>query len=244
MITSVGVYGLGMMGGSLVQLIQKHHQSVTIYGYDPHVDTVEWAKKNLDIMAFDQLCQWPKDMDLVFICTPIHAIKASFLDVDAWVGEDALITDIASVKAPFVDLIGRQGRPLILGHPMAGSASSGVQFAQAALLQHATYFLCGAGKDYDRVSRFLQALTFNVTTIDANVHDASMAITSHLPYLLAVTGSLCASNAFSAHDIQDAIGSGFRDATRLSMLSIQWGIDVCQWNKENLLKELSHAVTV
>src|SRR5690606_36971061 len=103
----------------------------------------------------------------------------------------------------------------VLGHPMAGHPEGGLHNARADLFHGNKWILCAQGSDpgaQQLVSEFVQALGSDVVFLDAEEHDRSVAVTSHLPQVVASALSVFAEEV----DAKQAAGPGFASATRVA----------------------------
>ncbi len=235
LIRTVGIYGLGMMGGSLAQLIRQQYPDMPIYGYDTDARTVAYAKTEgtLTVVA-SALSQWPRDVSLVFVCTPMAAVIDGIHVLDDYLDAQSILTDISSVKQ-FCQGRLPSHRCVVSGHPMAGKSEGGIWHADAHCLRGATYFLQpNSHNRYVDVVLFLRSLTFNLVEISAKDHDQLVAASSHFPYLMACL-TVQTAGSLPGPSMQQGISSGFKDTTRLAQSPVQWGVDVCHLNRDHLL---------
>ncbi len=154
---------------------------------------------------------------VVFLCTPPATIPALVRAIRPMTA--AILTDVASVKQPVLDLI--DDNRFVGGHPMAGSEKHGYANASEILFENAVYVLCLP--EHSAVSmidfRHLETLIFAVGAtplcLDARVHDKAVAAVSHLPHVAAAALSLLAARQADGTLTRLAAG-GFRDITRIA----------------------------
>jgi len=131
------------------------------------------------------------------------------------------------------------------GHPMAGSDRAGLSHARAGLYRHAVWALCapaGAEEAADRLGALVEAVGARPLRIDAELHDRLVALTSHLPHVVA-----CALAAQVLGDPQGElarafIAGGFRDTTRVAAANTAMWRDICLTNRDNIARELSEMI--
>jgi prephenate dehydrogenase len=215
----VAVLGLGAMGGSLARALSALNGLPTVVGWSP--DGTERIAA-LEADAIGVACDGWRDAvagaDLVVVATPINAACELLGEIPASLSDDALVTDVASLKAPIV----RAARAAGLGgrfvgsHPMAGSERSGFGASRADLYGGATVWLVAEEESEPatgRIAAFWSALDAVPRSIDAEAHDRMMALVSHLPQL---TATALAHVLADAGLEVDALGPGGQDTTRLA----------------------------
>ncbi|MFA5878763.1 MAG: prephenate dehydrogenase/arogenate dehydrogenase family protein [Candidatus Margulisiibacteriota bacterium] len=241
----IGFIGLGLIGGSLAKLIKETEPKINLFALVKSTATLNYALTNqiIDHGSIKET-ELPQDLDLVFVCTPIHLINHYINLANNVISQKVIITDIGSIKTGIAPAsLLPKTKLYIGGHPMAGKETSGIKESESALLKNKTYILIKEKHDlYDQFRAFLQHLGFNVLELaNAAEHDFLVAIASHLPYLMAILTSSTAKIAIEADSLQKfkrIISSGFKDTTRVSGSSLEWGVDISKFNKENLLQLL------
>jgi prephenate dehydrogenase len=134
------------------------------------------------------------------------------------VGEDAVVTDVASTKRPLASIADPRFVP---GHPVAGGVTGGPGRAAADLFDAATWFLTPTGassaEGVSLVERFVASLGAHAVRMDAAAHDRLLALTSHLPHALANLLMLRVAEAAADDDSPLAFaGASLREMTRLA----------------------------
>ncbi len=254
MIQSVTIIGVGLIGGSLARAWKSRSENLRITGLD-RPDVLEAA---LATGVIDVGCERPDEAvaeaDLVVIAAPVGAICPMLTTLAPLLSEGTVVTDVGSVKAPVM----RHARsvlhpknPFVGGHPMAGSAQSGVRSADPLLFENATYVLCppaGLSSDAfleqfsDLVTRIEQTGA-NVLLLDADRHDQIAAVVSHVPQLVAVALMNLAAGANEADSafLRLAAG-GFRDMTRIAASSFEVWEDILSANRIPIQNALEHLI--
>lgn len=217
---TVGVVGLGLMGGSLALRLSRMHEPVRVLGID--VDPVVGARARDEgtVDAFGT----PGDgllgeADLVVLAAPLGASLRFLRDEASALRREAVVTDVVSLNRPLLKAAEERGLAsrLVTAHPMCGSEQSGLSAARADLYRGCRVWLSAtdaAGPPIRRrVAVFWEAVGSDPQWIDADEHDRTMAWVSHLPQLVsnALAGALDSAGLKPAD-----LGPGARDMTRLA----------------------------
>lgn len=215
---TVGIIGLGLIGGSLAKAL-THRAHVSVIGFDADAKTIEQALADQVIAAGSSQGDWSllKACQYVFICTPPATIPALAAAIRPFT--DAILTDAASVKKPVLDLI-RDDR-FIGGHPMAGSEKHGYSNTSEILFENAVYVLClpehsaVTAEAFQTLQQLIRAIGATPLTLDAATHDHAVAAVSHLPHVAAAALSLLAARQ-ADNTVNRLAAGGFRDITRIA----------------------------
>ena len=241
---TVGILGLGLIGGSLARAYAKAGHRVLV------------CERDQDMLAFAQLagavhdelndCNIGRcDLLLLAVCPDD---SARWLEQYAHlISGSALVLDCCGTKR---DICGRcfplaeaHGFTFVGGHPMAGSHNSGFKYSRSNLFQGAPMVLVPPRFDdmqlLDRVKEALEPCkfgSFSVTT--AQEHDRMIAFTSQIPHIL--------SNAYikspTALNHKGFSAGSYKDLTRVAWLNPQMWAELCLDNKENVLFELDYYI--
>ncbi len=213
----IAVLGVGLIGGS-VALAARERLGAHVLGWDASPAALEAARRR---GAVDDLLALPpgapSGVDVWVVATPVGLLEEHVRLALAHAGEDAVVTDVGSVKGALVDAV--DDLRFIGGHPLAGAETSGVAHARADLFDAATWYLTPRvrtpGDKYERLHRFVAGLGAVPTAIDHHEHDRVLAAVSHLPHVLA---NVLVAQGHSAlgGDAMPATGGSFRDATRVA----------------------------
>lgn len=202
-------------------------------------------KKKIVDEASDNLPKLVKDADLVVFCVPVSAMGAIAKVIAPHLKKGAIITDVGSVKQAVIHGIQKhmpKGVHFIPAHPIAGTEHSGPDAGLANLFEGRWCVITPLkGSDKGAVKRLEKlwiALGSMVKIMDAPHHDKVLAITSHLPHLIAYTIVGTASD-LGKHLKDEVIrfsASGFRDFTRVAASDPVMWRDVFLNNKEAVLE--------
>jgi prephenate dehydrogenase len=245
--TSVGIVGLGLIGGS-IGLALKAKTQLSIYGFD--VDT-SVAKRALEIGAIDSYVQKLEDIglqaNLIFIAAPIAQTSQTIKNLLPFLSPGAIVTDVASVKWGIVNEVEKElfnkNITFIAGHPMAGKETQGVDTADPKLFEGRPWVLIHNDnvsiKDYKEIEKIIALMGAETIRLDAETHDMAVASVSHLPLLVANT-LLETVVENQLWDISSRLAAGgFRDTTRLASGNPQLHKDIVCANREKILFALS-----
>lgn len=220
-IASVGIVGLGLIGGSAARDLAAAGIPVVGFDRDPDVLDTAVARGAIQTRAASPL-ELVAAVDVLLIAAPLDAALA-LLDVIA--GSDAvnagrtIVMDVGSTKKSIVDAANATSlRTCFVGaHPLAGDHRSGFDAARPELFRGKPVYLCPAAGTSEAVRQhavsFWQLLGALPHVIDAAEHDALLAWTSHLPQAVS---SAMAHALVAAGISHDQLGPGGRDATRLA----------------------------
>ena len=241
---NIGIVGLGLIGGSIG--LDLRSRGFDVFGVSSRQQTCDRAQArgvvseasiNLSLMAA---------ADVIFICTPLGSIEPIVRDLVPYLSPHTIVTDVGSVKTPIVQAVSSLWPNFVGGHPMAGTAESGIEAAVPDLFVGRPYVLTpqaqtpsAAVDRVEEIARLLGASVYRCSPLD---HDRAVAWISHLP--LVVSATLVAAGALEGdRDIvnlaQHLASSGFRDTSRVGGGNPELGVMVAKYNREELLRSLS-----
>ncbi|HUE18518.1 MAG TPA: prephenate/arogenate dehydrogenase family protein [Stellaceae bacterium] len=248
MFQRVALIGIGLIGSSLARVMRRDKLAGHIVACTRRSETLEKARSLhlADSYTLDD-AEAAKGADLVVLATPLSAYAAIGKKISDVLKPGAIVTDVGSAKQCVVrDLnpILPTGVHLVPGHPVAGTEFSGPEAGFADLFQDRWCILTPLpgtqSSAINSVTRLWQAAGMKVTTMDPEHHDKVLAITSHLPHLIAYT------IVGTATDLETALRSevikfsagGFRDFTRIAASDPVMWRDVFLNNREAVLEML------
>lgn len=248
MFEKVAVLGLGLIGSSLCHAMRKHGLADHISGYAKSAETRSIAR---EITMVDVVHETARDAvrgaDLIILCVPVGACGALVQEIQSELKSGAILTDVGSVKGAIVRNCGPyvpKGVHFIPGHPIAGTEQSGPRSGFASLFEGRWCILTPvANTDPTMVAKleaFWLACGSNVEIMDAEHHDLVLAITSHLPHLIAYTTVATAADLETVTDSEviKYSASGFRDFTRIAASDPTMWRDIFLNNKDAVLEML------
>ena len=238
----IAIVGLGLIGGSLG--IDLRSQGHYIIGISRHDDTCKIA---LDKGIADRVnthFKALKDAEVIIVCTPIKAIASTIKQIVPHISPDTIITDVGSVKYPVVQSCSQLWSNFIGGHPMAGTAESGINAALPNLFEGAAYVFTPTKDSKPENIEKLKAIALQLNAIpsvcDAKIHDRAVSSISHLPVM--VSASLietCLQEEPETLNLAQILASsGFRDTSRVGGGNAELGVMMAKYNQEELLRSL------
>ncbi len=221
---NASVIGTGLIGASLGLALKE--QGWTVVGWDPSPEALRVASERgaLDRAAASagEACSVA---DLVILAGPLRANVATLQTITT----TALVTDVTSVKSPFVGMA-PEGVRFVGGHPMAGREHAGPAAASAGLFRGAPWVVCDDGaerSDVEHLVEILQAIGANPVVMSSIDHDRVVASISHLPLLLAVA---LVNEIADDPQTAELVSGSFRDLTRVASSESSWWPEVLAAN--------------
>lgn len=237
----VAIIGLGLIGGSLALALKKTLQQLEVWGYDRDAATLEQANAS-GLMAYplEQLGERIADAQVVVIATPgmqVESVARQLRDLP----EAICITDTGSTKDSVLAAANQtwpQGHPnLVLSHPLAGQENSGFSSARADLFTNQIVLISALASSRDAavqgVSQLWRLVGAVPTPIAVEGHDALMAITSHLPHMLAFSLVRLLVEQVGETGF-DYTAGGFRDFSRIASSNPEMWADIAMNNAEHV----------
>lgn len=243
----VAVIGLGLLGGSLGLAVREYLPGTVTVGYDADPATrARAAERGLaDVIAADPV-EAVRDADLVVLCVPVGAMGAAAAAIAPGLKPGVVISDVGSSKQSVAKALAEAlpGHSVIPAHPVAGTERSGPDAGFASLFQQRWCIITPpANADPAQaaaLSNFWQALGAHVEIMDAAHHDLVLAVTSHLPHLIAYTivGTASDLEDVTQGEVIKYSAGGFRDFTRIAASDPTMWRDVFLSNKDAVLEML------
>jgi len=240
----LAVIGLGLIGASCCAAIKKRAPDWNISGYSRTEATRQQAlAKGLIDQSFDSIAGAIRQADLILIAVPMGQFRQVFENVDATRDSSSVVTDAGSTKGSVIrDIVSvLESIPswFVPGHPIAGSEQSGVDAANPDLyVDHQVILtpdLNTAADAIDLVSSFWKIQGASVSQMDVERHDEVLALTSHLPHVLAFNLVHALSDDDEHLEIFRYAAGGFRDFTRIAASDPTMWRDISLANQQALL---------
>ena len=245
---TVAIIGGGLIGSSLLLSIKENSLCKTIKIYDSNFDVREKLKKIIEPdNIFTNIEETVKNTDLVVLCIPVGSMKETAKKISKILKVGCVLTDTGSTKSSVIDDIKShlsEKTFFIPSHPLAGTENSGPEAGFASLFRGKYWVIvpyCPIPiKIMEDFRKFISGTGAIVETMNPDYHDKILAITSHLPHLIAYTivGTATDLEDQTKHDVVRFSATGFRDFTRIASSDpIMWR-DVFLNNKEAVLEML------
>lgn len=219
---TVAIVGVGLIGGSIGLALRERRLAQKIIGVGRRQQSLDAARK---VGAIDHgvtnLANGVSQAQLIIVATPVDTIAERVIQAAAACPATSLITDAGSTKEKIVSAIdaglaGRRGGPRFVGsHPLAGDHRTGPEHARGDLFDGRTVVITPTEHTrpaaITEVNGLWESLGANVRSMTPSEHDRALAITSHLPHLLAV-----ALAAATPGELLSLTATGWRDTTRIA----------------------------
>ena len=238
---TVGIIGLGLIGGSLGLALQNTKLVSKVLGYDHNLTNCEDALElNLihEIVSFNEI----KKCDIIFLAIPVGAIintLGSLEDID----ENTTIVDMGSTKGEIIKSVPASIRAnFVAAHPMAGTEKFGPHAAFKTLYQNKIVVFCDtkntADFHKDRATQIFSHIGMRIVFMEGNEHDKHACFISHLPHAISYA---LANSVIGQEDPKSILllaAGGFEDMSRLAKSSPTMWSDIFKQNRKNLLTSL------
>lgn len=255
----IAIIGLGLIGSSLAHATRAQGLAAHIAGHDADAD-IRFRAEAIDLVdsMHAEIGEAVAGADLVIAATPVGACEAVAMAIKDHLAPGTIVTDVGSVKGAVITAMAPhipEDVHLVPGHPVAGTEHSGPEAGFAELFRDRFSILTppvgAAGSAVDRLAAFWRALGSDVEIMDSEHHDRVLAITSHLPHLIAYTIVETAADLeteLEAQSREDDVvttrevikysAGGFRDFTRIAASDPTMWRDVFLLNKDAVLEML------
>jgi prephenate dehydrogenase len=241
----VTIIGLGLMGGSLALALHGRVGRLCVVDRNPTILEMAIERGVADLVTGDP-AEGVSGADLVILATPVRSILELVSEMPGLRPDGCMLLDLGSTKRDICAAMAAlpPGFQAIGGHPMCGKETSGFTAAEATLFQGRNFVLSPAGERSSEhvravVTELVAAIGAVVLVLPADEHDQIVALTSHLPYLLAtLLMTQVAGRADENPFVWPASGPGLRDMTRLAGSNTHMMADILATNRAAILSEL------
>ena len=237
----LAIVGVGLLGGSVAKAARANGVASRIVGIGRNVGRLQAAQDAgiIDDFATDaQQCDpiW----DFVVVSTPVDRVADDVVRIAEASRPGTIITDVGSVKAPICSAVENQlpqDVEFVGSHPLAGSEKTGFEASRANLFEDRVTVVTPTSSTstaaLDTIESFWSALGSRVIRMPCDVHDETLAKTSHLPHVIA--SALAAQ--LQDHD-RDFAATGFRDTTRIAAGDPDLWVSILLSNSDAVSKKL------
>ncbi len=252
----VTIIGLGLIGSSIARAVKEHMPTVRVTGHDADPGVRERSR---GLGFCDDVTDTPgaavTDADLVILCVPVGAMGAAAEAFAADLPPDAIVSDVGGSKESVLKAL-RQHLPdtvIIPGHPVAGTEHSGPEAGFATLFHRRWCILTPEENAPEaavgRLTVFWEKLGAHVEIMTPRHHDLVLAVTSHVPHLIAysIVGTASDLEDVTRGEVIKYSAGGFRDFTRIAASDPTMWRDVFLNNREavlEILQRLTEDVTM
>jgi prephenate dehydrogenase len=240
----ITIVGVGLLGGSLALALKKKGR-FRLMGWNHRASSRKKASRLLPVAP--TLTKAAENADVIILCSHSSTILPLLKELRPGLKTNALIMDVSSIKGLLVQesakLRGIE-KHFVPCHPMAGKEKSGAAYADASLYKGRFIFITPLSKNpralVARAVRFWKDLGAIPVVMGAKSHDKNVALTSHVPHLLASAFvQLYGSREKVSPSIRKAVGSGFRDFTRIAGSNPAMWSDILEMNATEVRSYLS-----
>jgi len=244
----IALLGVGLIGSSMARAIRRAGVAAHIAGYTPRAETLKRARAAgfADSLHGD-VASCVRDADLVVLATPVGSYGTLAEQIAPDLTQGAILSDVGSVKSAVIRDVGPhvpEGVHFIPAHPIAGTEQSGPEAGFAELFDGRWCILTPPPETdaaaLEKLKNFWQQLGSQVEVMDAHHHDLVLAITSHLPHLIAynIVGTADDLESVTESEVIKYSAGGFRDFTRIAASDPTMWRDVFLNNREAVLEVL------
>ncbi|MGX1308322.1 cyclohexadieny/prephenate dehydrogenase [Amorphus suaedae] len=244
----VAIVGIGLIGSSIARKVRAQGLAGHIAIADANPDALAEAERlGLGDSYAASAADAARGADLIVSCVPVGAAGSVAEEFASLVTPETLITDTGSVKASVIrQMLPKLPYParFVAAHPVAGTENSGPSAGFAELFEN-RWCIITPTEETDRqaielVSAFWTGLGANVETMTPEHHDLVLAVTSHLPHLIAynIVGTADDLEDVTQSEVIKFSAGGFRDFTRLAASDPTMWRDVFLHNREAVIEAL------
>lgn len=246
----IAIIGAGLIGGSIARGAVEKGAAGAVSIFDADATSLKRAGEIGLGDVRTTIADAVRDADAVFLCVPVGAMGQTGRDSAAAMKAGAILTDVGSVKGSVAKELRAAAKPgvhIIPGHPIAGTEESGPDAGFGTLFEGRWCIItpeAGGNAEYraatDRLAAFWEKLGSKVERMDAQRHDMVLAVTSHIPHLIAynIVATAYDMESVTEGEVVKFSAAGFRDFTRIAASDPTMWRDVFLNNKEAVLEVL------
>ena len=240
----VTIIGIGLIGSSIARALKDTDKKIKINIIDASKESLEKSNLlklgNIYSLEIDKKIE---ESDLIFVCTPISAYEKVFNSLNKFELSNVIISDVGSSKVKIIELAESifKNKIFVPGHPIAGTEKSGPENGFKNLFNDKWFISTNCNLCNEENIRVINSIwkKFGSKTITMKPkdHDSIMAITSHIPHLIAynIVGTASELEENIKSEVIKFSASGFRDFTRIASSDpIMWR-DIMLSNKDEII---------
>jgi cyclohexadieny/prephenate dehydrogenase len=248
MFNKVTIIGLGLIGSSIARAIKKNNLCKILVAHDKSKIVLKKTFK-LKITNYIEpnLKKSVENSDLVIICTPLGTYKNIVSVIKNYLKKTCILTDVGSAKIFVTNTVNKlinKNTIWIPAHPVAGTEESGPEAGFADLFKNRWCIITPVNKknpsSLKKLNNFWKKIGSKVQYMTAEHHDKVMAITSHIPHLIAynIVGTAANLEKDTKSEVIKYSASGFRDFTRIASSDPTMWRDIALNNRKQILHML------
>jgi len=245
-LNQIGIVGLGLIGGSLGLDLQR--LGYQVYGLVNRRSTLERARERGLAQSIDTNPSILSNCSIIILALPLSQIINPPEELVKALPENAVITDVGSVKAPVLQTWEKLHAKFVASHPMAGTHQAGVEAGQHGLFRGHPWVATPSKNTEPEALETVRKLALELgsqwMTADADKHDKAVALISHVPILVsaALLGTAIEEEKEEENtDItlaQRLASNGFRDTSRVGGGNPILGVDMVASNTKAIVDVL------
>ena len=248
MFNKITIIGLGLIGSSIARAIKKNNLCKILVAHDKSKIVLKKTLK-LKITNYIEpnLKKSVENSDLVIICTPLGTYKNIVSVIKNYLKKTCILTDVGSAKIFVTNTVNKlinKNTIWIPAHPVAGTEESGPEAGFADLFKNRWCIITPVNKknpsSLKKLNNFWKKIGSKVQHMTAEHHDKVMAITSHIPHLIAynIVGTAANLEKDTKSEVIKYSASGFRDFTRIASSDPTMWRDIALNNRKQILHML------
>lgn len=238
----IGFIGLGLIGGSIARAIRQYYPDYEIVAFDKSKETLALAiQEGIITSSSSAIDDTFQRCAYIFLCAPVSYNTAYLKQIQHYLHEDCILTDVGSVKTSIHEEVIALGLEdyFIGGHPMAGSEKTGFVNSKAHLIENAYYVLTPSRtvsrEKVDAYAAFAGSLKSLPIILDYEQHDYVTGTISHLPHIIASSLVNFVRDTDTSEELMKTLAAGgFKDITRIASSSPTMWQQICLKNQKNI----------
>ena len=248
-IKKIAFIGMGLINSSLARDLKIKKFFLSSSAYSRRINTINKIKKlKLVDFAGSNIERVIKKADLIIVGIPVAAYGEVFKKISNHIEPGTIITDVGSVKKEVINSVKNyipKNVDFVPGHPIAGTENSGPEAGFAGLFKNGWCILTpnkNVSQNSVNIIKYMWELVgMRVDIMDPKYHDEVLAITSHIPHIIAysIVGTVANLQTTIKKEVIKYAASGFRDFTRIAASDPTMWRDIILCNKRSILKMLN-----
>lgn len=246
----IAIIGIGLIGSSLAHKCRETGAASEIALYDQSQEVRQRASEINLGTVYDDYSQLLKNADFVILCVPSGAMGSVATEIAPFLEAGTILTDVGSVKAAIIKDVAPiipKGVHFVPAHPIAGTELSGPDAGFASLFENRWAIICPLENNeekyqaaIDKTVNFWALMGANIEQMTPERHDLVLAMTSHIPHLIAFCIVTTAEDmeSLTESEIVKYSAGGFRDFTRIAASDPTMWRDVFLLNKDAVMEIL------